>query len=246
VAALKIFPYFEVMKYLLLPVLILIGQVEIFSQAPAIELLDKSIAYHDPDDRWKKWAPELPFTVVFPGKPDTERWVSYDNKKGSFLFRANYPEGDLVYKVEKDSEVSVLWNDSAEIPEKVAEQYRISKDRALMYRDYYTYLYGMPMKLNDPGTNIHPEISTFTKEGVPYKKIKVSYEESIGKDIWYFYFDPITSALKAYQFFKDESKNDGEFILFEGEIIKDGIRIPKDRKWYYNVDGKYLATDVLQ
>jgi len=127
----------------------------------------------------------------------------------------------------------------------MAKQYRIAKDRALMYRNYYTYLYGMPMKLKDPGTKIHPDVTKVTKLGIEYNKIKVTYEESVGKDTWYFYFDPNTNALQAYQFFKDESKNDGEFILFEGELIVDGIKLPKDRKWYYNVDGKYLATDVL-
>jgi len=128
----------------------------------------------------------------------------------------------------------------------MAEQYRISKDRALMYRNYYTYLYGMPMKLKDPGTKIHPEVNAVTKGGVNYNKIKVTYEESVGKDVWYFYFDTNTNALKAYQFFKDESKNDGEIILFEGEIVKDKIKLPKDRKWYYNIDGNYLATDILE
>jgi hypothetical protein len=233
------------MKYFLWFILLLTSVASSLSQSLALELIDNSIAYHDPSDRWSKWSPELSFTVLYPGKPDGKRFVSFDNKRGSFIFRAVYPEGDLVYEVKNTTEPKALWNDSEEIPEKMAKQYRISKDRALMYRNYYTYLYGMPMKLKDKGTHIHPEVGTVTKDGIEYQKIKVTYEQSVGKDIWYFYFDPITSALLAYQFFKDESKNDGEMILFEGEIIKDKIKIPKDRKWYYNVDGKYLATDVL-
>jgi len=184
------------MKNLLLLIFLLNCSAKVFCQSAAIQLLDKSIAYHDPNDRWEKWSPELSFTVLYPGKSDAKRFVYYDNKKGSFLFRAEYAEGDLVYQVEKGTSAKALWNDSEEVPEKMAKQYRIAKDRALMYRNYYTYLYGMPMKLKDPGTKIHPDVTKVTKLGIEYNKIKVTYEESVGKDTWYFYFDPNTNALQ--------------------------------------------------
>jgi len=67
----------------------------------------------------------------------------------------------------------------------------------------------------------------------------------VGKDIWYFYFDKKTVALIGYRFYHDESKNDGEYITLDGEEIIQGIRIPKNRKWYYNKDDKFLGADFL-
>ena len=49
-----------------------------------------------------------------------------------------------------------------------------------------------------------------------------------------------------YQFFHDESKNDGEYILLSEMITVNGIKIPKVRAWYYNEGDKYLATDNLR
>ena len=67
----------------------------------------------------------------------------------------------------------------------------------------------------------------------------------MGKDTWYFYFDPSTFALEVYQFYHDESKNDGEYILLSGEETVQGIKIPKTRAWYTNQANEYLGTDVL-
>ena len=67
----------------------------------------------------------------------------------------------------------------------------------------------------------------------------------IGSDTWYLYFDKNTYQLKRYQFFHEEAKNDGEYIILENELMIGGIKMPKDRAWYYNKDDKYLGTDYL-
>jgi hypothetical protein len=73
----------------------------------------------------------------------------------------------------------------------------------------------------------------------------VNYAEEVGKDRWYFYLNTETYALEIYQFFHEESKNDGEYILLSEETEIKDIKIPKNRAWYYNNDNKYLGTDFL-
>ena len=101
------------------------------------------------------------------------------------------------------------------------------------------------MKLKDEGTVIHQQVNLNKFNGEMYLTLKVTYSENVGKDSWYFYFDPETYALEAYQFYHDESKNDGEYILLsELELIND-IKMPKIRAWYYNKNASYLGTDTL-
>lgn len=214
-------------------------------QQTATQVLDKSIAFHDPTSNWPSFKGQLDFMVTRPDKPNGARTVFIDNKKESFHFIANYPDGELEYEVAQGKPIS-LWNGEETIPEDIAKKYRVTPDRPIMYRNYYSYLYGMPMKLKDPGTNIFPEVEEVDFYGKRYYKIKVTYDPLVGKDTWYFYFNTRTYALEAYQFFKDESKNDGEYILFDGLRTIDHIKMPKNRKWYYNKDEKYLATDVLK
>ena len=131
------------------------------------------------------------------------------------------------------------------ISEKDRATYNISCERAKKMRDYYTYLYGLPMKLKDPGTLLDPLVDTKTFKGKNYLVLKVTYSKEVGTDTWYFYFDPSSYAMEAYQFFHDESKNDGEYILLSGEEIINNVKIPKTRAWYYNKNDQYLGTDIL-
>ena len=115
-----------------------------------------------------------------------------------------------------------------------------------MYRNYYSYLYGLPMKLRDPGTHLDPKVEKKNFHGKDYWVLEVRYDPEVGEDLWYFYFNPDTYAMEAYQFYHDVAKNDGEYILLEGEHRLGGMRIPKIRTWYTNKEEKLLGTDTLQ
>ena len=207
-------------------------------------LIDKSIQYHDPHNNWPTLNSALHFSTIMADKSERQRDIRINNKEDAFYFVSAYPEGTLKYNVESNIGTT-LWNDSPTIPADMAKKYRISNDRAVMYRNYYSYLYGMPMKLKDPGTLVDSFATVVTFHGKTYDRIRVSYDPAVGTDTWYFYFDTETHALEAYQFYKDESKNDGEYILFEELIDIHQIKIPKIRHWYYNRDQKFLATDIL-
>jgi hypothetical protein len=122
--------------------------------------------------------------------------------------------------------------------------------KAFLYKNYYTYLYGLPMKLEDAGTNLSNKVEKKTFKGKEYLVLKVTYDEAVGSDVWYFYFNPETYALEIYQFFKTdenskEKPDSGEYILLSEEAVVNGIKMPKIRAWYYNKDDKYLGTDTL-
>jgi hypothetical protein len=55
------------------------------------------------------------------------------------------------------------------------------------------------MKLKDPGTIISSVVNRKDFLGKEYL-LKVKYEESIGTDSWYFYFDPKLMLLKYTSF----------------------------------------------
>ena len=83
-----------------------------------------------------------------------------------------------------------------------------------------------------------------------YFVLKATYEEAVGSDVWYFYFDTETFAMEVYQFFKGDplkkGEDTGEYILLTETISLNNIKIPKNRAWYYNKDDTYLGTDILK
>ncbi|MEN1786402.1 MAG: DUF6503 family protein, partial [Bacteroidota bacterium] len=204
----------------------------------------KSIAYHDPQGNWKGFQGNFKVTMEKPGEPDRISDIKLDFLEEQFILKVSKQGDHYQFSLDKDSCVVSL-NGNTKPASKDVKRLRLTCDRGTMYRDYYTYLYGLPMKLLDPGTQIDPLVQRKAFHGNTYRVLRVTYEATVGKDIWYFYFNPSTYALEAYQFYHDEDKNDGEYILLEAMETVQGIKMPKVRKWYYNKDDVYLGADIL-
>lgn len=105
------------------------------------------------------------------------------------------------------------------------------------------------MKLKDPGTKLSPVVEKVTFKGEHYLKLKATYDEAVGRDVWFFYFNPKTYAMEVYQFYKGDpngpGKDTGEYILLSEESTVQEIKLPKIRAWYDNKDDAYLGTDTI-
>ncbi len=218
----------------------------IFSQKSEAEsLLEKSIQYHDPTGKWETSTFHFP---LYESRPDggyrlTD--IKLDNQMGVFEV-AQIRGKDRVQRYLSADSCGVRYNHSAAISDDIKKRLRLNCEGGNdFYRNYYAYLYGLPMKLKDPGTIISPEVKKKDFFGKTLLEIKVTYEPGVGEDIWYFYFDPKTYALSGYRFYHDEAKNDGEYILLEGEITINGVKFPEKRGWYTHKEGKYLGNDDL-
>lgn len=189
------------------------------------ELVQRAIKYHDPEGNWES----LKATFVMkdslpPGRDSRSYEFSLDNS----ISKMTYAIEGLEYEVVSDS-LAILTGD-------------ITKERSLRMRNYYTYLWGLPMKLTDPGTFIEEDIRTELLGGKEYLVVRVPYED----DQWYFYFEPETYKMAAYKFYKDEPNQIGEIIYLEGEKEFKGIKIPANRTWYRTEKPEFLGVDMLQ
>ena len=214
------------------------------------QVLNNAIAYHDPNNMWNSFNSTFHVTMETPDTPNRESDIMIDNTVGGFYLKAVRDTTIVEYKV-RGGNCNIAFNGSTTFTEEEAEANNLNCDRAKMYKNYYSYLYGLPMKLKDPGTHISETVERKTFKEKDYLVLKVTYDENIGSDIWYIYLNPETYAMEMYQFFKtDENGNQnnesGEYILLSEEIVVNNIKMPKVRAWYYNKDDKYLGTDILK
>lgn len=212
------------------------------------ELLEKTINYHDPNGNWATF--EDTFTVVMTTPNASKRIsdISINLPQEYFSVKATKDTITTTYILDKEK-CKMSYNGKV-LDSIKAKEKKMNCDRAHLYKNYYTYLYGLPMKLKDLGTNLSDKVEKKTFKGKEYLVLKVTYDEAVGSDVWYFYFNPKTYAMEIYQFFKtDENGNEkpdsGEYILLSEEAVVNGIKMPKIRAWYYNKDDKYLGTDTL-
>ena len=212
------------------------------------ELLGKAINYHDPSDNWPSFSGNFKVTMTTPNQSPRVSDINISLPTEFFSVTANRDGNTQTYTVDK-SNCSLFYN-TTKLDEATAKEKKMTCERANMYKNYYTYLYGLPMKLKDKGTNINAKVERKTFKGKDYLVLKATYDKAVGSDVWYFYFDPETYAMEVYQFYKTDDKGNvkpdsGEYILLTDEETVNGIKMPKVRAWYYNKDDKYLGTDSL-
>ena len=217
------------------------GQTDLTAE----ELLQKSIQYHDPQNKLFVSDLTLDLLETRPNGKDRSTALKCNIYKESFTYLqerdtlfidAHYKQGQFNFRVNGNSEIS----------DQVRKDQRLTTERFLMLKNYYQYLWLLPTKLNDRGTIIDPEVRAENFFGKDALEIKVTYEPTVGKDIWYFYFHPSSYALVGYRFYHDEAANDGEYILLEGEMVSENVRLPKERKWYTHKEDKFLGADILK
>lgn len=198
-----------------------------YAQSPTSdEILNKSIAYHDPDGEWSYFAYRLFFDQELPDGSLSKEVVELNN--ATSYFKAMRQKNEVEFGLSKDSCF-------------VISSKNVPCERITMMRNYYLYLWGLPMKLKDPGTNLDTKVREGKFGNADCYILRVPYE----KDIWYFYFDKENFAMRGYEFFKDEAKRVGERIELSGEFAVGNMKIPQNRKWNNTHDQQYLATDKL-
>ncbi|MTI41433.1 DUF6503 family protein [Fulvivirga lutimaris] len=214
-----------------------------FSQS-AKDILSNSISYHDPNGFWNSFQGNLKIDLNQPDGSNRKSDINIDLPKAEFSMTERRGE-DVVTRVIDKEGCSILFNGRSDFSKEESKKFGLTCDRASMYKNYYTFLYGLPMKLKDSGTILHNELEQVEFKGNDYLKLKITFEEGVGTDTWYIYLNPETYAMEVYQFYHDETKNDGEYILLSELIEYRGMQIPKVRKWYTNKEDKWLGTDDL-
>lgn len=210
----------------------------------AQELLKRSLDHHDPEGNWYSSNHTVELLSKRPKGADRYTTIMLSHADGSFGMEMTRDGLDLK-TFNKNSECKAMVDGSTSFTKEQEDKYRLHCEGIVRWRHYHGYMLGLPMKLNDPGTLLDPEARKDTFFGNEVYALKVTYEAAVGEDIWYFYLDPSTYALIGTRFYHDESKNDGEYLIFEGEVEHNSIRLPKVRKWYYNNNGEFLGEDEI-
>ena len=216
----------------------------LFSTLNAKDLLDRCIAYHDPHGRWERGAFEI--TEVSSRLDGTGRRtvLRFDNARSRFEMESSV-EGRALNIVVENERVQVRLDGRAALSRDELERHRLTPAQVLTKRNFFLYLYGLPMKLRDLGTRLDPKVKETHFEGKAAYELRVTYDKSVGTDTWYFYLDRATCALIGHRFHHDESTGDGEYTVLSEEVSGQGLRLPRVRKWYRNQSREFFITHTI-
>jgi len=214
------------------------------AETSGAHLLAAALEHHDPDGSWVAGRFTMTLESHRPDGSTREIVLDFDNRVGSFGATRESDAGLIEAEIGPGERCELKLAGSAEIPPKTAEKHGVTCERWRRMRDYYHYMWGLPMKLADEGTLLGAG-SEGEFNGVAARVLAVTYEPETGGDTWYFYFDPATARAVGYRFYHDPATNDGEYIVLEGEVEAGGVRFPRRQTWYMNDDDELLGSDEL-
>ncbi len=226
---------------LMIPNILLHGQYR--GELTGIDVLRQSVKYHDPEDKWNSFEGTLYLRGKLPIGKDTYTVITLNNQY-QFYQATRKINGRMVTSGVRKGSCFAQIDGDPQLSSDLVEKYHLECDEVLGMRNYHTYMIGMPMKLQDSEATVNRRVNIVPFQGRNHYEVEVSYDPGVGADKWFFYIDTETYALKGYRFVKDGDDDNGEYVVFSGEIFLGGLRIPSTRKWY-TYDNIYLGTDDL-
>lgn len=213
------------------------------STSVAEALIERSIAYHDPDGKWDTASIELEIAESRPEAETRTTAIRMAPGSGAMVVRRQTGDGEVAFEMTGETIRSRSVDGDDAMEEEALAERGLDAERVRFLRNYYLFLWGLPMKLRDPGTIVAPEPEAATFDGQEALAVRVTYDPEVGGDTWYFYIDPESARLIGYRFYHDEAANDGEYIHLSGEIEHGGLRLPARRAWFMHQDDEFLGED---
>ncbi|MYF76744.1 MAG: hypothetical protein F4174_05285 [Acidobacteria bacterium] len=209
----------------------------------AEELIARSIGYHDPAGLWDSGEIALRIMESRPNGVTRTVEVGIAPGSGAVEVRRETDAAAVSFAVSGEEILRRAVDGDEELDEPALGEHGLDAERVMWLRNYYLFVWGLPMKLRDPGTIVDPEPMMDSYNGQAALKVRVTYDPEVGGDTWYFYFHPETARMIGYRFYHDESANDGEYIHLEGEIVSGGLRLPAKRSWFFHSNEEFLGED---
>jgi hypothetical protein len=212
--------------------------------SPAQELLARSLAFHDPHSTWGREPMLINWTST---RPDGAIGYVFEVEfaaNGDFSLAGERAGKILDYHVE-NGVVRASVDGAEAITDEVRKQMGLARDGGLFWHDYLGFLGSFPMNLPGADARIDDEVTETELDGSPVLAFDMRFAPEIGHDTYTFYFEAGTARLVGCRFYREDPAQDGETILFEGEVRVGELRLPRTRRWYTNLDDRFLGTDEI-
>ena len=190
-------------------------------------ILNKSISYHDPNGVWGQFKGTFHFESSFSWNDSIPEAliISIDVANDYLRYQNLDRESDYVFHKDecKTLKGSVKCEDQ------------------IWIKNFYTYTWGLPMKLKDPGTAIKDTLITREFNNVSCYVLSVDYEN----EKWNYYMDEESFQLLGFDFiFKNKKKGETIYLSSERKVGK--MRLASKRVWTDYYDGTALGTNELK
>ncbi len=191
------------------------------------EIISKSIDFHDPHQSWCTFHATMNFESSFSWNDSIPEHMelTFDNKQQYFNYLNHDRKVDLHYYPDSCSKASTNGDCGG---------------YSWTY-GFYPYIWGLPMKLQDPGIKPEKEFRKMVFNNESVYEVQVNYK---AENFW-FYFNDDDFQLEAFKFIKNDTTGKGEIVVLKNLKEVNGIKFPQHRTWLH-LDSSLIGVNELK
>lgn len=209
-----------------------------------VQILQKSIDYHDPNGHWANTSFHVHIQEPRISNPGRYSILKLNRSFNSFELIRNREEHVSHHIIDSLGNSSVLLDGEKNFDSLLIGKYRLDPQRNAGYKKFYELLYGLPMSLKDFQKNIVRATETIFNDKDSYK-IEMELNESIISNHWNIYISRLNKEIIGVEIiFKDEPEK-GERLYFDGKFMINDMSIPRIRHWHELHNDNYLGSDLI-
>lgn len=235
------------MKYFIIFVFLVVNFLNpaIAQQQNPRQLLNKSIAHHDPDGKWSET--KLNVHIQEPRIRNSYRYsiVRMDNASGSFELSRNRGEHISTHIINGDGSSEAVLDGEKITDSDLISQYRLGKEMNMTYKNMYDMMLGLPMSLTDENIAEYGSVENTEFNDEQAKRVSIVLKNELFSKYWNIMLSAGNSSILGIEIYFPDDPEKGERLYFDGEFEFDGIRVPRFRHWHEYSDDSYSGSDVI-
>ncbi|WP_438422404.1 DUF6503 family protein [Aquimarina macrocephali] len=208
-------------------------------------ILQKSIKTYDPDNHWS--ITNLKIHIQEPRISNPHRYsiLKMDNKDNSFELTRNRGQHISTHIIDEKGISRTLLDGEINTDSIQIKKYRLQPERNLSYQKFYQHLIGLPMSLDNATVDTFGKTSKTIFNDTDSYKIELVLKEVIFSKYWNIYISQEDYTLLGIEIVFPDDPTKGERLYFSGNIVIDGVTIPRIRHWHeYDTDA-YSGSDII-
>lgn len=176
--------------------------------------------------------------------PERFSEVLFNYETGAFVLNRKREDKTVSYSINEKGNPEIALDGCKRVSDADKLKYGLDPDRNRNYRNYYQYLYGLPMILQDKGKFSFVSSSETVFKDQKAMEYTFQLTTPIFSSIWKTTFLQ-NGTLTKLDFYNMVNPNEGEYIIFDGTYQNESITIPRFRHWYSKKENEYLGSDII-
>nr|WP_034242795.1 DUF6503 family protein [Aquimarina atlantica] len=168
-----------------------------------------------------------------------------NNNDHSFELKRNRDQHISTHIIDEKGISTTLLDGEVNTDSTQIKKYRLQPERNPNYQKFYQHLIGLPMSLNKAAVDTFGKTSKTVFNDTDSYKIELVLKEEIFSKHWNVFISQKDYTLLGIEIVFPDDPTKGERLYFSGEIIIEGVKIPRIRHWHeYDTDA-YSGSDII-